>query len=124
MASNSPSRAVRDAAALSQADNSLVVVCTSVGNPDFRQDPTVPLSPRKLFPCKTLGEASKKCMDYIETWDLGGGNWSGGQIYHPTKGVIGYVSYNGRVWHESPQFWNKDSKRYTEEELNLNLSDL
>lgn len=31
-------------------------------------------------------------------WDLGGGNWSGGQVYNAEGRVIAEVSYNGRVW--------------------------
>lgn len=45
----------------------------------------------------SLGEASQKCMDYIEQYDLGGGNWAGGQVYENGK-QIARISYNGRVW--------------------------
>ena len=79
-------------------DSCLVVVCSSCGNPDFRQNPNESISETINIPCKTFGEASKACTTYIEDNELGSGNWSGGQIYHPTKGYIAFVSYNGRVW--------------------------
>jgi hypothetical protein len=41
--------------------------------------------------------ASKACRDYIEENDLGGGNWTGGDIRENGK-VVAKVSYNGTVW--------------------------
>ena len=37
------------------------------------------------------------CLNYINVFELGGGNWDGGQIYDGNK-QIALVSYNGRVW--------------------------
>ena len=37
------------------------------------------------------------CCAYIEQYDLGGGNWSGGQMFEAGRQVA-RVSYNGRVW--------------------------
>ena len=71
------------------------VVLHGVGNPDFRQFSDV--SPRQIVPVSSLKEARTKCLEYIEEWDLGFGNWGGGQVKVGKKKVA-YVSYNGRVW--------------------------
>lgn len=81
-----------------ELSSSLVVVCTSVGNPDFYQDPKRSISPRLVKAVSTFAEASRVATDYISEWDLGGGNWTGAQVLHPTKGLIARVSYNGSVW--------------------------
>ena len=46
----------------------------------------------------TIAEAAAICRAYIEHYDLGGGNWNGGQIVNADGVVIGRVSYNGCVW--------------------------
>jgi len=51
----------------------------------------------KWIEVASFEEASKVCQDFIERNELGGGNWSGGAIKDNNK-LIGYVSYNGRVW--------------------------
>lgn len=78
---------------------SLVVVCSAVGNPDFGQNPYAPFAPTQIVPVTTLREAQSVVNNYINDYDLGGGNWTGGQVFHPTKGQIAIISYNGRVWH-------------------------
>lgn len=45
----------------------------------------------------SLQEASKVCKDFIEESDLGGGNWTGGQVFE-NGSQIAHISYNGRVW--------------------------
>src|SRR5579859_1371534 len=71
----------------------------SVGNIDRAQDPSRPLPGlrNQTATVASLEEASAACRKFISDNDLGGGNWSGGQI---TDGetVIGQVSYNGVVW--------------------------
>lgn len=75
------------------------VTLTSVGNPDFGQDPSRALmgvenSTKRIA---TLGDASIACQTYIKKNDLGGGHWSGGDV--TVDGVLfAKVSYNGRVW--------------------------
>ena len=53
---------------------------------------------KKLVTVKSYEEASKKCEEYIKRNKLGGGNWSGGQIFDEKGKQIARVSYNGRVW--------------------------
>lgn len=42
-------------------------------------------------------DASRAVRHFIETNDLGSGNWTGGRIFNDGR-VVGRVSYNGRVW--------------------------
>jgi len=51
----------------------------------------------EMAPVKSYAEASSVCQAYIRKYDLGGGNWAGGDIWIGAKHV-GYVSFNGRVW--------------------------
>ena len=50
------------------------------------------------LPVRSFGSASKVCLNFIEKFDLGGGNWTGGQIGDIDGNIIARVSYNGRVW--------------------------
>lgn len=77
------------------------VKLANVGNPDFRQDPDHPLPETTCgwARVETLRQASDLCRLYISFYHLGGGNWSGGEITDSSTGlVLGYVSYNGRIW--------------------------
>jgi hypothetical protein len=73
----------------------MTVKLSSCGNPDFGQ--YAPLSPTKLLTIATLKDATRVCLIYINAWNLGGGNWDGGQIYEGKK-QIASISYNGRIW--------------------------
>ncbi len=73
----------------------------SVGNPDYRQDPEKPLwgaEPNRIVPVDSFKQASDECIKFIDENELGGGNWSGGDILNDEGEVIASVSYNGRVW--------------------------
>ncbi len=94
--------------------SSLCIVLKSVGNPDFKQYASI--SPTKVIPVATLAEAQMAANDYINKYDLGGGNWDGGQVYHPTKGLIAHLSYNLRVW--KGEYWGKtEAEEYLKTEL-------
>ena len=97
---------------ISNSGKALAVLCTSVGNPDFRQDPNSDISPSQFYAVNTLAEASKKCRQYIEDWDLGGGNWNGGQVYDIDGKIIAHISYNGKVWQDK-----EANRQYTGENL-------
>jgi hypothetical protein len=78
----------------------LTVELSSVGNPDFGQDPDRPLPgvDANGVGVQDFAHASRVCLGYISLHNLGGGNWSGGRITD-RKGVeVGRVSYNGKVW--------------------------
>ena len=97
---------------IEKVTNSLCVVLEGCGNPDFRQ--YAPIAPTLIKSVETLQEASKVCQDYINEYDLGSGNWCNGKVYHPIKGVIASISYNGRIW-------KGDYTQGKQEEYSLNL---
>jgi hypothetical protein len=77
------------------------VTLTSVGNPDFRQDPNKPLygcDPDSIVDVDSFEDASRVCMGFISNGNLGAGNWSGGAIHDDEGNQLAQVSYNGRVW--------------------------
>lgn len=84
----------------------LTVTLTSCGNPDFGQVPAIPVSPSLEAEVANIDEAIERCRAYIDEHDLGGGNWTGGQVYlHPStscKSFVGRISYNGRWWPVNP----------------------
>ena len=76
------------------------VKLSSVGNPDFGQNPNKPMwgVKNKTVKVNSFKEASAVCQKFIDENDLGGGNWTGGEILDENNKVIANVSYNGRVW--------------------------
>ena len=66
-------------------------VLQGVGNPDFRQ--FADIAPKKTG-SGTLAEIREIAREYIEEWDLGGGNFIG-----DIEGGLS-ISYNGRLWDE------------------------
>jgi len=86
----------------------------SVGNPDFRQYPERPLPgvPSALTHVASLVEARDLCRHYIAYYELGGGNWNGGEVVRISDGlVIGRFSYNGCLWPDEP--WTEEAKEIT-----------
>lgn len=84
------------------------VLLKNRGNPDFGQDPTVPVygteEDRTEIVC-SVEEARDVCVKYIEDNDLGGGNWSGGNIYDlATEELVARISYNGRICFKGDEF--------------------
>jgi hypothetical protein len=45
----------------------------------------------------SLGEAQQRSRAYIEAHALGGGNWTGGDVYRDGQ-PYARISYNGRIW--------------------------
>lgn len=79
----------------------LTLTLDSRGNPDFGQNPDQPVFgvPGGSMPVSSLREASRRAREYIEQHDLGGGNWTGGDVLDRRTGqLVAHVSYNGRVW--------------------------
>lgn len=60
------------------------------------------------LPIRSFASASKVCRNFIEKFDLGSGNWTGGQIGDINGKIIAHVSYNGRVW--QGEKWTPDAK--------------
>jgi Lar family restriction alleviation protein len=72
------------------------LVLASCPNPDFGQ--TEAPASRQEVPVGSYRQASQIARAYIKEYDLGGGNWSGGQILDENGAEVADVSYNGRVW--------------------------
>lgn len=78
----------------------MFVKLSSCGNPDYGQNPY-----EEFFGCEadhtvevqSLEEASEVCKRFIDKNELGGGNWSGGQVYDRDQHIAD-ISYNGRIW--------------------------
>lgn len=89
----------RNMASLIDDNGAYVVRLASAGNPDFGQNPrtSLPGVPRCTVRVASLLAASQACRLYIAHFELGGGNWIGGDVKIGRK-VVASVSYNGRVW--------------------------
>lgn len=73
-----------------------VVKLSACGNPDFGQSPDIGV-PAAEVECASIEVAQATCRAYIAQYNLGGGNWTGGQV--SLYGVqCGRISYNGRYW--------------------------
>ena len=78
----------------------MFVILSTIGNPDYGQNPY-----EKLFSAeadhtievRSLDEASQVCKKFIDKNELGGGSWSGGQVFDGNR-QIANISYNGRIW--------------------------
>lgn len=73
-------------------------------NPDVRGgywQPPIDKGKEKWVDVQSLEEAAATCRAWIERNDLGGGNWTGGEVRQDGN-AIGYISYNGRVWSSKP----------------------
>jgi hypothetical protein len=94
----------RTIAALVAPKGAYKVLLASVGNPDFRQDSrgSLPGVRRRILRVASLADASKACRAYIEHYELGGGNWLGGEVQKGAT-VIAKISFNGRAW--EPGSW-------------------
>lgn len=74
---------------------------TNCGNIDHGQNPHswLPGTRTGWLEVDSVHEASVLCRAYIDAYDLGGGNWSGGEIKESETGlVLACVAYNGRVF--------------------------
>jgi len=69
------------------------------GNPDYGQNPNRPPYGVKVKTIKTL--AFSELLEKVREWqsdnDIGGGNWMNPALMRDHE-VIGYMSYNGKVW--------------------------
>ena len=73
----------------------------SVGNPDFGQNPRARkygAAPNRWQKVGSIAEASSACRQFIADNELGGGNWSGGDVQDASGKVVARISYNGRAW--------------------------
>jgi hypothetical protein len=74
------------------------------GNPDRGQDDW---TETHTITADTVSELRKKVVDFQGNNDIGGGNWGKAVLFHEDK-IVGWVSYNLRVW-DKP-YWTSESK--------------
>ena len=77
---------------------SYIVDLSTCGNIDYGQNPYEPMYgvPSYMFKCQTIEEGIQEVRRYIELFDIGFGNWIGGQVYDENDNLIGRICYNGR----------------------------
>lgn len=73
----------------------LRVKLASVPNPDHGE--WLAPVPTRYITVQSLKEASRKCREYIDGFNLGSGSWAGGQVLQNRK-RIARISYNRRIW--------------------------
>ena len=75
------------------------VIIRANGNPDHGEDPEEFLYPSEGYLADSIEECQKAVNEFIKSTGIGGGNWSGGQVYDTSNGeFVGKISYNGRFW--------------------------
>ncbi len=50
------------------------------------------------FEINNLWEARNLCKEFIDKYNLGGSNWTGGRVIDEDFNFIAHISYNGRIW--------------------------
>lgn len=76
-----------------------IVELSAHGNIDHGEDPYKPLENvyQGTKESDTIEELQQIVRDYIDKYDLGGGQWTGGKVTEDGK-EIGRISYNSRYW--------------------------
>lgn len=77
---------------------SYIVDLSTCGNIDYGQNPYEPMYgvSSYMFKCQTIEEGIQEVRRYIELFDIGSGNWIGGQVYDENDNLIGRIHYNGK----------------------------
>jgi hypothetical protein len=57
-------------------------------------------------------DAPTVVRQYIVNFDLGASSFVGGQIINENEEMVGYVSYNGRLWDKTSEYFNSNQKIY------------
>lgn len=56
----------------------------------------------------SLKEARKICSKFIDYYNLGGSNWTGGRIVNENHEFVAFISYNGKIWDNEDTFKAKE----------------
>jgi len=80
------------------------------GNPDFGQDPRKPpYGVRvKKIKAKTYDELKTLVREWMSDNGIGGGNWQDPPLLVNGE-VVGYMSFNGKVW--ADRNWTPETKQ-------------
>lgn len=79
------------------------VFLTARGNPDKGENPHALIAPEQIGFGNTFADVSRACRDFISLYNIGGGNWVGGEVYETADllkkpKLVAFVSFNGCVW--------------------------
>lgn len=90
------------------------VILKACGNIDYDENPYLPIVNKTYVDsnmefCNSIKECQAKVREYIEKYNLGSGNWIGGNVYDNKK-YIGRISYNGRFWDKDTEY-GKEKRR-------------
>lgn len=83
-----------------------IINLNACGNPDHGENPSDnivngSMVPHMIGEADTIDEIINIARKFIEDFDLGASNWCGGEIYNKdTNSMVGWMSYNGRIWSE------------------------
>lgn len=86
------------------------MVLQALGNPDHGENPYQYITEPKEITGRSIDDLVKQANNWIDENDIGSGNWSMAEVWR-TDGngygdghdeLIGYMSYNGRIWAENP----------------------
>jgi len=80
------------------------------GNPDFGQDPNKPPYGVKStqLKAKNFEDLKTKVRKWMYVNDIGGGNWQDPPLLVDGE-VVGYMSYNGKVW--ADRSWTPETRQ-------------
>ena len=90
---------LKQAKAVKADQGGYVMILRSIGNPDFGQ--YAPVSDPAAVKGATLAAMRQAAQDYIEFWDLGGGNFVDPEVRDSKGAFVCTISYNGRLWDKS-----------------------
>ena len=77
----------------------LIVRLALMPNPDFGPgSPEAALEADESKVVKDIRQARDATQKFIRSWNAGGGNWVGGQVFDDKGKQVAQISYNGRVW--------------------------
>jgi hypothetical protein len=80
------------------------------GNPDYGQDPKKPPYGVRVITLKS--HSYEDLIAQVKEWqsenDIGGGNWMNPSVSIDGE-VIGYMSYNGKVW--ADKSWSPETRQ-------------
>lgn len=90
----------RERDAMANREVEMQVELKASPNPDYQKPEHKATVRIKAFRHKvdSFKDASRSVRHFIETNDLGSGNFTGGRVFDDSGRVVGRVSYNGRVW--------------------------
>ena len=89
----------------------MTVTVSHAPNPDivggYWQD-TVDSRKAQYIEVNGINEAIRTCRGYIRLNELGGGNWTGGEVFNNGE-YIGRISYNGKFWQSTHEYGKRRS---------------